>query len=115
MFAVFLVHGQANVARRESHASPEVLQLSGTGIGGHNDDAVAEIHEPSVAVGQPALVKHLQQQVEHVAVSLLYLVEQHDAVGLAPDALRQLATLLVAHIARRGADETADIERLGIF
>ena len=38
---------------------------------------------------------------------LLDLIEEHHRVGLPPDGLCQLSTLVVAHIARRRTDQTA--------
>ena len=58
-----------------------------------------------VAVGEAAVVQHLQQDVEHVGVGLLDLVEQDHGVGPAAHRLGQLAALVVAHVARRRADE----------
>ena len=40
---------------------------------------VLEVHRPALAVGQPAVVQDLQQDVEHVRVGLLDLVEQDHA------------------------------------
>jgi hypothetical protein len=58
------------------------------------------------AVGEPAVVEDLQQDVEHVGVRLLDLVEEHHRVGLAPHRLGQLAALLVADVAGGRADQT---------
>jgi hypothetical protein len=74
-------------------------------VRGHDDDGVAEIHRAALAVGQAAVVQHLQQHVEHVRVRLLDLVEQHHRVGLAAHRLGQVAALLVADVARRRADQ----------
>ena len=41
-------------------------------------------------------------------MSLLYLVEQHHGVGLAPYGLGELAALVVSDVSRRSADQTAD-------
>ena len=68
-----------------------------------------------VAVGQQAVVEHLQQHVEHVRVRLLDLVEQHHRVGLAAHLLGELAALLVAHVARRRADQARDRELLHVL
>lgn len=46
----------------------------------HNDDRVLEVNKAALAVGQAAVIEHLQQHVEHVGMRLLELVEQHDAV-----------------------------------
>ncbi|MPM88415.1 hypothetical protein SDC9_135519 [bioreactor metagenome] len=55
-----------------------------------------------------AVVQNLQQHVEHVGVGLFNLVEEHHGIGLAADFLGELAGLVVAHIARRRADDTGD-------
>ena len=74
-------------------------------IGGQDDDGVAEVHRPSLAVRQAPIVHDLQEDVEDVRVGLLHLVHQDDAVGAAAHRLGQVAALLVADIARWGADE----------
>ena len=77
-------------------------------VAGHDDHGVLEMHHAALAVGQPAVVQHLQQHVEHVGVGLLDLVEQHHAVGLAPHGLGQLAAFVVADVAGRRADQPRD-------
>ena len=115
MFTVFLVHGQTDAACREAYTATEVLQLACAGIRGHDDDRIAEVDKAAVAIGEATFVHYLQEQVEHIAVGFLNLVEQHDGVGLTAHALSKLASLLIAYIARRGTNQTADIERLGIL
>ena len=80
-----------------------------------NDDGIAEVNETAVAIGEASFVEHLQQEVEHVAVGLLNLVEQHDGVGVTTHTLRQLSTFLIAYIARRGTDEAGGVETLRIL
>ena len=48
-------------------------------------------------------------------MGLLDLVQQDDAVGFAPYPLGKLSALLVAHVARRRADEPGDGELLHVF
>ena len=69
-------------------------------VGGHDHDRVAEVDRTALRVGEPAVVEHLQQRVEHVGVGLLDLVEQHHRVRLAAHRLGELAALLVADVAR---------------
>ena len=78
------------------------------GVRGHDDDGVLEVGGAALVVRQPSVVQYLQQDVEHVGVGLLYLVEQQHRVGLAAYGLRQLATLVVAHVARRCTNQSAD-------
>ena len=71
----------------------------------HHDHGVLEVDRAPLPVGQPAVVEHLQQHVEHVGVRLLDLVEQQHAVRLAAHRLGQVAALVVAHVARGRADQ----------
>src|SRR5260370_536254 len=59
----------------------------------------------TLAVGQTPIVKHLEQDVEDVAVRLLHLVEQDDLIGPAPHSLRERAALFITDITRRRATE----------
>ena len=77
-------------------------------VRGHDQHGVLEADGAALAVGQAAVVHHLQQRVEDVGVRLLDLVEQHDRVGPAPHRLGQLTALLVADVAGRRADQAAD-------
>ena len=74
-------------------------------VGGHDQHRVAKVDGAPLAVGEAAVVHRLQQQIEDLRMGLLDLVEQDHAVGLAPHLLGELAALLVADVARRGADQ----------
>ena len=77
-------------------------------VRGHDDDRVLEVHRAPLGVGQAAVVEQLEQDVEDVVVRLLDLVEEEDGVRLAAHRLGELPALLVADVARRGADEPGD-------
>lgn len=64
---------------------------------------------------KPAVVEDLEQDVEDLGVGLLDLVQQDDAVRAAADRLRELAALLVADVAGRGADEPRDAVLLAVL
>src|SRR5262249_28086020 len=74
-------------------------------VGGHDDDGVLEVDRSTLAVGEPAVVEQLEQHVEHVVVRLLDLVEQQHAVRTPANGLGELATLLVADVSGRRADQ----------
>ena len=80
----------------------------GTGVAGHDDDRIFEVHLTAVGVGDLAVVQDLQQDIKHVGVCLLDLIEQHHGVRLAADLLRQLARLVIAHIARGRSHDAGD-------
>ena len=61
-----------------------------------------------MGIGDLAVIQNLQQHVQHVRMGLFDLVEQNDGVGLPADLLRQLACLVIAHIARRRAHQPGD-------
>src|SRR5699024_2239292 len=57
-----------------------LVVTAGSQVGRQDQHGVAEVHRPSLAISQAAFVENLQQDVEDVRVSLLYLVEEHDRV-----------------------------------
>ena len=71
----------------------------GADVGGQQDDRVLEVDVPAFAVFHPALVEDLEEDLVHVGVRLLDLVEQHHAVGPAAHRLGQHAALAVADVA----------------
>ena len=81
--------------------------VRGARIGGHDQDHVAEIDLLAVGVGENPVVHDLQQDVVDVLVSLLDFVEQHHGVRVLVDGVGQLAALVIADIAWRGADQAA--------
>src|SRR4051794_808676 len=85
-----------------------VEQVHRADVRRHDDDRVAEVDRAPLRIGQAAVVEELQERVEDVGVRLLDLVEEHDAVGLAPHGLGELAALLVADVTGRGAHQPAD-------
>ena len=70
---------------------------------------------PAKAVGQAAFFHDLQEHVEDVGMGLFDFVEQHDAVRPAADALGELAAFFVADVARRRADQPADVVLLHVL
>ena len=79
------------------------------------EDRVAEVDRAALAVGEAAVVEHLQQHVEDLGVRLLDLVEQDHRVRAPAHGLGELAALLVADVAGRGADEARDGELLAVL
>ena len=100
-----LVPSLLGQALAEAHGA---LLPVGAGVGGHDDDGVLEVHQPALGVGDAAVVQNLEQDIHHVGMGLLDLVEENDGVGLAADLLRQLAGLVVAHVARRAAHDAGN-------
>ena len=89
--------------------------IRGTGIGGHDQDHIAEVDLLAVVIGQFAVIHHLQQDVEQIRVRLFDFVQQQHAMGMLIDTIGQKPTLIEADIARRCADQTADRMPLHIF
>ncbi len=84
-------------------------------VGGHDDDGVLEVDMAALAVGQHAVFEDLQQDVEHIRVRLLDLVEQHDRVRVAAHLFGELAALVVADVARRRTDHTGNRVLFHVF
>ncbi len=68
-----------------------------------------------MAVGGPAIVEDLQQDVEHIRVGLFHFIKEDNGVGLAPDCLGELPAFFIAHIAWRGTNQAADGKFLHVF
>ena len=77
-------------------------------VRGHDEDGVLEVDRVAEAVGQLAVFKHLQQDVEDIRMRLLDFVEQDDRIRRTLDALGELAAFLVADVSRRRADQLRD-------
>ena len=84
-------------------------------VAGHDHDRVLEVDGPALAVGQAAVVEDLEQDIEHVGMGLLDLVEEDHLVGPPTDGLGQLAALLVADVAGWRADQSRDGELLHVL
>ena len=108
-----LVYGLGAVG--VGHALKLLLYELAAEVGRHYYNGVLEVDRAPLVVGEPPVVEHLKQDVEHVGVSLFNLVEQHYRVGLAPYGLGELASLVVAHVSRRRTDEPRHAELFLIF
>ena len=84
-------------------------------VTGHDDDCVTEINCASLAVGHVTVVHDLQQCVPDLRVGLFDLVEEQHLIRPSADLFGELAALLVANIAWRGAKEFADGVSFAIF
>ena len=60
-------------------------------------------------VRQLPLLQHLQQQVEHIGMGLLDLVQQHHGIGMATHLFRKHSPLLESNVTWRCAHQTAGI------
>ena len=82
----------------------EPLDVLAADIGSHHNHGIFKIYRAALAVGESAVVEHLQQNVEHVGVSFFHFVEQNHAVRLAAHLFGEVAAFFVADIAGRRAD-----------
>src|SRR4029077_19552202 len=64
-------------------------------VAGHDDHDVLEVDGAALTVGEPAVVEDLEQDVEHVLVGLLDLVEQEHGVRAPAYRFGELTALVV--------------------
>mmetsp|Transcript_40637 Transcript_40637/g.96547 ORF Transcript_40637/g.96547 Transcript_40637/m.96547 type:complete len:439 (+) Transcript_40637:40-1356(+) len=76
-------------------------------VAGQNEHRVLEADDPALTVGDAPIIEDLEHDIEDVAVGLLHLIKQDDAVGPPADVLGQLTALLKPDVPRWGADEAA--------
>ena len=105
----------STAARRRSSGDRLVGDELRAEVRGQDQDGVPEVDRPALAVGEPAVVEHLQQDVEDVGVRLLHLVEQHHGVRTPPHRLGELPAGLVADVAGRRADQPGHRVLLGVL
>ena len=80
-------------------------------VAGHDHNRVLEIDRPPLPVRQPAIIEHLQQNVENVVVRLFDFIEQHHTVRAPADCFAELPAFFVADVAGRRANQP----RHGVF
>ena len=84
-------------------------------IARHDKDGVLEVHGAALTVGDPAVIQHLQEHVEHVGMRLFHLIKEHDGIGMTAHGFGQLAAFIIAHISWRCPDETGYGEFLHVL
>src|SRR5690606_2545817 len=89
----------------KADSGSEILQVTYADVTRHYDDGVPEVDPAAEAVGQDTVIKHLQQDVEHIRVRLFNFIQEDYRVRLASHLFGKLSAFFVADITRRGADE----------
>src|SRR5687768_13402121 len=84
----------------------QILDPVAPNIGSHDDDRILEIYGAALTIRETAIIQHLEQNIEHLWVRFLDLIEQNHAVGFTTDGLCKLPTLLIANITGRRAHQT---------
>ena len=84
-------------------------------VTGHDNQGVLKVHAATLTIGQATIIQNLQQYVEDICMGLFDFVQQDDAVGMTAYSLGQLATLVIAHISRRGTNQAGHSVLLHVF
>ena len=59
-------------------------QIGGTDVGRHDQNGILEVHRSALGIGDPSIIQHLQQHVEHVRMRFLDLIKQDNGVRFSP-------------------------------
>ena len=78
---------------------PKLRELPGGEVGRHDEDGIFTLYCLALSVCQPAFVEQLEEHRQDVRVSLVHLVEQHHGLGVLPQLLGELSSVLVTDIA----------------
>ncbi len=97
--------GWPHLARSEPERVLQPLEVLGADVRRHDHHRVGQIHPPAAAVGQPALVERLQEQVQQQRARLLDLVQQHHRARVVAQLVGEHAAALAADDAARHADQ----------
>ena len=103
-----LLRDHVFVRRLRSPDPSRFMQVAGANVRRHDEDDVLEVDRVAESIGQLAVFKHLQQDVEYIRMRLLDFVEQDDRIRSTLHAFGQLTALFVAHVSRRRADQLGD-------
>jgi hypothetical protein len=82
-----------------------VCIILGSDVRRHNDEGIFEIHDPALRIGDMAVVKDLEQDIEYIRMGFFNFVEQHHGIRPAPYCFGKLSAFIVADISRRRAHE----------
>ena len=86
----------------------DIHDILAADVGGHDEHGVLEIHGAALAVGDAAVIQHLEEHVEDIRVGFFHFIEQHYAVRAAAHGFAELATFLLSDVAGRRADQAGD-------
>ena len=91
-----------------SRAGRHLGNLLSAQIAGQQNNSVAKVDLPTLAVGHNAFVKDLIKRVQHFGMGLFSLVQQDNRIGFLAHRLGQHPALAIADIARRRAEQARD-------
>ena len=87
-----------------------LVDLPRAEVGGHDEHRVAEGHRVAEIVGELPFLQNLQEDVEHIRVRLLDLVQKDHAERPQPsDLLREEPAFLIAHVSRGSPDKPGHV------
>ncbi len=101
----FLHRLQLLAIHQEPHGLHEAFEFIGPQVGGHDDDRITEIDFSATAIRQETLIKNLQEEIEHIGVRLLDLIQENHGVGIIAHLVSQNSPALGAHDSPGHADE----------
>ena len=77
-------------------------------IARHDYDGIAEVDRSALSISQTTIIQQLQQDVEDIRVRLFDFVEENHAVRPTTYRFRQLTAFVIADVAWRRTNQTAD-------
>ena len=72
-------------------------------IRSHDNNGIFKIYSTSFIIGQTTIVEHLQQDIEHIGMCFLDLIQQHHRIRYC---FGQLSTFVISDISRRSSDQS---------
>ena len=92
-----------------------VVEVRCAQVARHDDDGVAEVDDTTLAIGQPTIIEHLQEERNKLPSSFLDFINENDGVGFATNVLGELTALVMADVSRWSTNETGDRVLLRVF
>ena len=90
-------------------------RCGGLAVCGHHNDGVTKADGITAAVGQCAVVKHLQKESAYIGMCFLNFIEEDKRIRTVSDGRGQTSAVLMSDIPGRCADQTGNGMRFPIF
>ncbi len=89
--------------------------LLGASIGRHDDDRILKGNRSTLGIGNVSIVQHLQQNIQHIRMSLFNFIKKNNRIGISTHLFAELSSLVIADIAWRGTDHFRNAVLLHVF
>ena len=79
----------------------------GSEVARHDDEGILEVDDTALAIGQAAIIKDLEEDVEDVGMSFFDFIKKDNRIRMTAHGFRELTPFFIAYISRRRTNQAA--------